>query len=101
MARIVDHLPVEELEARYRASHDATEARHLQAIWLLAQGRTVLEVAGVLAFAGCWPSCRAGWSSWRPATTPPAPGRWATSGGATAARRACSPRRCWPPWPGG
>ena len=50
MARIVDHLPVEELEARYRASHDATEARHLQAIWLLAQGRTVLEVAEVLAF---------------------------------------------------
>ena len=43
MARIVDHLPVEALEARYRASHDATEARHLQAIWLLAQGRTVLE----------------------------------------------------------
>src|SRR5918997_1300337 len=49
MARIVDHLPVEELEARYRASHDATQARHLQAIWLLAQGRTVLEAAEVLA----------------------------------------------------
>src|SRR3712207_9040566 len=51
MARIVDHLPVEELEARYRASHDATQASHLQAIWLLAQGRTVLEVAEVRAFA--------------------------------------------------
>src|ERR671911_2803999 len=50
MARIVDHLPVEELEARYRAARDATEARHYQAIWLLAQGRTFLEVAGVLAF---------------------------------------------------
>src|SRR5215218_5725680 len=54
MARIVDHLPVEELEARYRASHDATEARHLQAIWLLAQGRTFLEVAEVLAFVPRW-----------------------------------------------
>src|ERR687893_1003930 len=54
MARIVDHLPVEGLEARYRASHDATEARHLQAIWLLAQGRTVLEVAEVLAFVPRW-----------------------------------------------
>ena len=54
MARIVDHLPVEELEARYRASHDATEARHLQAIWLLAQGRTVLEVAEVLALVPRW-----------------------------------------------
>jgi transposase len=54
MARIVDHLPVEELEARYRAAQDATEARHLQAIWLLAQGRTVLEVAEVLALVPRW-----------------------------------------------
>ena len=51
MARIVDRLPLEELEARYRAARDATEARHTQAIWLLAQGRTFLEVAQVLAFA--------------------------------------------------
>ena len=49
MARIVGHLPVEELEARYRAARDPTAARHFQAIWLLAQGRTVLEVAEVLA----------------------------------------------------
>ena len=54
MARIVEHLPVEELEARYRAARDATEARHFQAIWLLAQGRTFLEVAGVLAFVPRW-----------------------------------------------
>jgi transposase len=50
MVRIVDHLPLEALEARYRAARDATEARHYQAIWLLAQGRTVLDVAEVLAF---------------------------------------------------
>src|ERR671917_1364354 len=54
MARIVDHLPVEELEARYRAAQDATTARHYQAIWLLAQGRTVLEVSEVLAFVPRW-----------------------------------------------
>src|SRR5215217_4171586 len=54
MARIVDHLPLEELEARYRAARDATEARHIQAIWLLAQGRTFLEVAEVLAFVPRW-----------------------------------------------
>ena len=54
MARIVDHLPLDELEARYRAARDATEARHTQAIWLLAQGRTVLEVAEVLAFVPRW-----------------------------------------------
>jgi transposase len=54
MARIVDHLPVEELEARYRAARDATKARHYQAIWLLAQGRTFLEVGEVMAFAPRW-----------------------------------------------
>ena len=54
MARIVDHLPLRELEARYRAARDVTEARHTQAIWLLAQGRTFLEVAEVLAFAPRW-----------------------------------------------
>ena len=54
MARIVEHLPVEELEARYRAAREVTEARHLQAIWLLAQGRTFLEVAEVLAFVPRW-----------------------------------------------
>jgi transposase len=45
---------VAELEARYRAARDATEARHFQAIWLLAQGRTFLEVAEVLAFVPRW-----------------------------------------------
>src|ERR687886_2547344 len=54
MARIVDHLPVAELEARYRAARDVTEARHYQAIWLLAQGRTFLEVGEVMAFAPRW-----------------------------------------------
>src|SRR3712207_7515862 len=54
MARIVGHLSVEELEARYRAARDVTEARHFQAIWLLAQGRTVLEVSEVLAFVPRW-----------------------------------------------
>src|ERR671938_1778906 len=54
MARIVDHLPIEELEARYRAARDVTEARHYQAIWLLAQGRTFLEVGEVMAFAPRW-----------------------------------------------
>ena len=54
MAHIVEHLPVAELERRYRAAQDVTEARHTQAIWLLAQGRAVLDVAGVLAFAPRW-----------------------------------------------
>ena len=47
MTRIVEHLSIEALERRYRAAQDVTEARHTQAVWLLAQGRTVLDVAGV------------------------------------------------------
>src|ERR687886_2577694 len=54
MARIVGHLSVAELEARYRAAREVTEARHAQAIRLLARGRTVLELAEVLAFAPRW-----------------------------------------------
>src|SRR5919206_2775202 len=54
MARIVEHLSVTELEQRHRAARDGTEARHIQAIWLLAQGRTVLDVASVLAFVPRW-----------------------------------------------
>ena len=54
MAHIVEHLSVEDLERRYRAAADVTEARHAQAIWLLAQGRSVLDVAGVLAFTPHW-----------------------------------------------
>jgi transposase len=54
MTRIVEHLSIEDLERRYRAARDVTETRHTQAIWLLAQGRTVLDVASVLAFAPRW-----------------------------------------------
>src|SRR4028119_582809 len=54
MARIVGHLSIADLEARYRAAPDVAEARHFQAIWLLAQGRTVLEVSEVLAFVPRW-----------------------------------------------
>ena len=54
MARIVGHLGVAELEARYRAAEGVAEARHAQAIWLLARGRTVAEVASVLAFTPRW-----------------------------------------------
>ena len=60
MARMVEHLPAEALAARYRAARDATEARHYQAIWLLAQGRTVLEAAEVLAFVPRWVDVQGG-----------------------------------------
>src|SRR5690606_22198113 len=45
---------VDELQAGYRGSDDATLARHYQVIWLLAQGRTCAEVAGLTSFALRW-----------------------------------------------
>ena len=54
MAQVAEHLCVEELQARYRASRDATTARHFQVIWLLAQGRTVAETAALTGFARRW-----------------------------------------------
>ncbi len=39
MARIVGHLSIAELEARYRAAQVATEARQFHAFLLLALGR--------------------------------------------------------------
>ena len=54
MAQVVGHLGLEELQAGYRRSEDATLARHYQVIWLLAQGRTYAEVAGLTSFALRW-----------------------------------------------
>jgi transposase len=54
MAQVVGHLSVEELQAEYRDSDDATLARHYQVIWLLAQGRTCAEVARFTSFALRW-----------------------------------------------
>ena len=83
MARLIGHLSVDELEARYRAARDATEARHLQAIWLLAQGRTVLDVASLLAFAPRWvEQLAARYNAHGPAAE-------GTNGGATGGQPAC------------
>jgi transposase len=54
MARVADHLSIAALEERYRACADATEARHVQAIWLLAKGQEIAHVAAVTAFGERW-----------------------------------------------
>ena len=54
MAQVVGHLALEELQAGYRRSEDATLARHYQVIWLLATGRTCPEVAELTSFALRW-----------------------------------------------
>ena len=54
MAQVAGHLSLDELQAGYRGSEDATLARHYQVIWLLAQGRTCAEVARLTGFAPRW-----------------------------------------------
>ena len=38
MARVTEHLGISELEERFRTTKDPILARHVQVIWLLAQG---------------------------------------------------------------
>ena len=54
MARVADHLGVAELERRLRSCADATEARHVQAVWLLAKGREIAEVSATVALGERW-----------------------------------------------
>jgi transposase len=54
MARVADHLSVAGLEGRFRSCTDATEARHVQAIWLLAKGYAIADVAATVAFGERW-----------------------------------------------
>ena len=54
MAQVADHLSVAELQAGYRASKEATLARHYQVVWLLAQGRMVAETARLMGFVPRW-----------------------------------------------
>ncbi len=54
MARVADYLSVVELERRFRACRDPVEVRHVQAIWLLAQGHTVGATSKVTTFGTRW-----------------------------------------------
>src|SRR4051795_996168 len=54
MARVADHLSVDDLEARLRSAQDPTAARHFQVIWLLARGHTIADVAAVTSFVPRW-----------------------------------------------
>jgi transposase len=48
------HLPVTELERRYRAAHDPVARSHWQIIWLLARGTPTAEVARVTGYSVNW-----------------------------------------------
>ena len=54
MAHVADHLSVADLERRFVGCADPMEARHVQVIWLLAQGHTVGSACKVTAFGTRW-----------------------------------------------
>ncbi len=54
MATVNGHLSVKELEDRYVGCGDITASRHFQAIWLLAGGHTLSQVAATTAFGERW-----------------------------------------------
>ncbi len=51
---IPPHLPVPELEARYRGARDPVARSHWQIIWLLASGMPTSEVARVTGYSVNW-----------------------------------------------
>lgn len=51
---LADHLTPEELEGRYRAARDPVERTRLQALWLVAGGRSVAAVAEVVGYSPTW-----------------------------------------------
>jgi len=51
---ITPHLPVDELELRYRRARDPVERSHWQLIWLLTQGQTTRQVAAHTGSSATW-----------------------------------------------
>jgi hypothetical protein len=47
-------LTVDDLERRYRAAKEPHERSWWQILWLLAQGRTATELAGVTSYSAYW-----------------------------------------------
>jgi transposase len=52
--QIAPHLPVAELERRYRQASEGIERSHYQIIWLLAQGRKSEDVATLTSYSRLW-----------------------------------------------
>ena len=48
------HLPVAELEQRYRAAHDPVARSHWHIVWLLARGDSATHVADVTGYCVNW-----------------------------------------------
>lgn len=52
--QLAAHLSVEEIEQRYRASHDGIARSHWQIIWLLAQGQSMAASARTTGYSTRW-----------------------------------------------
>jgi transposase len=52
--QIAPHLPIAELERRYRQASEGIERSHYQIIWLLAQGRKSEDVATLTSYSRLW-----------------------------------------------
>ena len=92
MARVVDHLSVGELGARYEACEDVTSSRHFQTIYLLAKGHSTREVAEITSFGQRWiEQLVERYNAFGPAL-------WAIGVATTAASRRFSSRICWTAW---
>src|SRR3954462_15919692 len=100
MARVGDHLSVEDLEARLRSAQDPTATRHFQVIWLLARCHTIADVDAVASFVPRWIGQLLA-RYYSPATTHTGPRPWFTCVGGTAARRACCAPSFWRGCPSG
>ncbi|MGO8949113.1 MAG: transposase [Ktedonobacterales bacterium] len=48
------HLTADELEARYRRSHDLVERSHWHFLWLLAHGMTATAIASITGYSAYW-----------------------------------------------
>ena len=54
MAHVADYLGVSAVEQQYRSCRNVTVARHVQAIWLLAKGHHIAEVAATVSYTRRW-----------------------------------------------
>jgi transposase len=54
MAKLATHLSVDELVARYKTAGEPIAKAHFHAIWLLASGHSVEQVAKLLSFSTRW-----------------------------------------------
>ena len=54
LLKIAGHLPVDELERRYRTARDAVARSQWQIVWQLAQGRRIREVEAQTGYSDRW-----------------------------------------------